>query len=75
MTPISADRDLLRRIEAALGERRTEVPVTRTTVGERLVAVELSGPEAGMGVAHRPAGESAGHGRRLLEVGLGPASR
>jgi uncharacterized protein (DUF4213/DUF364 family) len=58
MTPISADRDLLRRIEAALGERRTEVPVTRTTVGERLVAVELSGPEAGMGVAHRPAGDT-----------------
>ncbi len=58
MTPTSADRDLLRRVQAALGERRSDARVAGTTVGERLVGVELSGPEAGMGVAHRPAGNT-----------------
>lgn len=58
MTASSAERDLLRQVDAALGERRAAVPVARTTVGERLVAVELDGPETGMGVAHRPPGDT-----------------
>lgn len=56
MTVPTAERDLLKRVSDELGRRRFDDPVTRTNVGERLVAVELGGPEPAMGVAHCPDG-------------------
>lgn len=49
--------DLLERVVDRLADRATG-SVTRTTVGTRLVAVEVDGPEgARTGVAHRPPGD------------------
>lgn len=56
MTAKATDHDLLERVYDELGDRRADSPVARTTVGDRLVAVELGGTVAAMGVAHRPAG-------------------
>ncbi|MDZ7702705.1 MAG: DUF364 domain-containing protein [Halobacteriales archaeon] len=53
----TAERRLLARVDEALDGRRGGWRVARTTVGERLVAVELEGDGASaMGVAHCPAG-------------------
>lgn len=55
MTPTTAARDLLERVDAELDGRRADWAVDRTTVGDRLVAVELAGEgERAMGVAHCP---------------------
>jgi uncharacterized protein (DUF4213/DUF364 family) len=54
MAPRTAERDLLERVYDELGDRRTDRQVTQYAVGERLVAVALG--DAGMGVAHCPAG-------------------
>jgi uncharacterized protein (DUF4213/DUF364 family) len=60
VTAPTADRDLLERVDAELGDRRADWAVDRTTVGERLVAVELAGGgERLMGVAHCPAEDLA----------------
>lgn len=55
MATRTAERVLLERVYDELGDRRTDTPVTRYTVGERLVAVALD--EAAVGVAHCPAGD------------------
>lgn len=55
MTETPAARDLLALVDAELGNRRVDWAVARTTVGERLVAVELEGDgTTAMGVAHCP---------------------
>lgn len=60
MSAPTAARDLLERVDAELGDRRADWVVDRTSVGERLVAVELTGDgERSMGVAHRPPDELA----------------
>lgn len=58
MTATPRDRDLLERIHDQLRRRRPSAAVRRTTVGERLVAVETGGSsEPHVGVAHRPPGD------------------
>lgn len=57
MTPAPTDRDLLERVYDQLRRRAVAGTVERTTIGERLVAVECRGPDgAQLGVAHRPPG-------------------
>lgn len=57
MAPPTPERGLLERVSDELGGRRADAAVARTTVGDRLVSVEL-GRTAGtaMGIAHRPTG-------------------
>lgn len=57
MAPPTAERDLLERVHDELGGRRASTAVRRTTVGDRLVAVQLDGDGA-MGVAHCPTGDA-----------------
>lgn len=57
MTPPTAERDLLEAVHRELGQRRSDALVTGTTVGDRLVAVELRVDVGNaMGVAHCPPG-------------------
>ncbi len=59
MTAPPRDRDLLERVYDQLRRRRPSAAVRRTTVGERLVAVEAGGPSGShVGVAHRPPGDA-----------------